>query len=449
MANLWAIIINLLIIGITIVSTTNDSNVNLFDTAKFTHCFSDKNESTSIVHDVESTSKQLVFSSNTFAFQLFKQLNKFEIKSNSSGLIYSPSSLYSTLILTYLGSRGDTERELRNRLKLNDVAKSSIAIAFRAMQLWNNLKSTKSTNSSHISDVNKLFVASQLKINSCVRDLFPDYIEAKDFVLQPAESLDSINEWISQHTAGKINNLLPIGSITPMTKLIMTNAIYFKSNWAQQFDSSKTQKAKFHVSSTEELEVDMMSMESISLMYGISEELQVTAVEIPYSSSDYSMVVLLPTQQEKGLDSLLREINSDNLQDLLHNMVDDDINLSLPKFKAEQEFELAGPLYSIGIKKLFDPRYVNLSVIFEDEKDSRQSALNSVLHKSYINVNEEGTEASAATAMIFARSGRPLFPTQFIANRPFLYLIRDTTSNLILFMGTVRRPNLNNDPLDQ
>lgn len=151
------------------------------------------------------------------------------------------------------------------------------------------------------------------------------------------------------------------------------------------------------------------------------------------------MVIILPSP-EKGLDSLLRDLTATSLQELLDSMVDDDLNISLPKFTFQQEFELAGPLFSAGFKKVFDPRYVDLSVIFSDAEDRQATALNAVLHKSYIKVNEEGTEAAAATALIFARSGRPLFPTEFIANRPFLYLVRDTSTNMPLFLGTVRRP---------
>lgn len=222
--------------------------------------------------------------------------------------------------------------------------------------------------------------------------------------------------------------------------MLVTNAVYFKSSWAHHFDQSKTKKDKFFVSPLEIIEVDMMNIYSANFLYGISETLQAIAVELPYSNPDYSMIIILP-EVNRGLDSLLRDLTIDNLNELIHNMVDDDVNISLPKFKAEQEFELAGPLYSLGMKKVFDPRYSDLSTIFS-EQNHTTSALNSVLHKSFIKVDEEGTEAAAATALIFARSGRPLFPTLFEANRPFLYLIRDTSTNMILFLGTVRRPRI-------
>lgn len=223
-----------------------------------------------------------------------------------------------------------------------------------------------------------------------------------------------------------------------MTRVIIANAIYYRGVWAQQFEVKNTKKSKFYVSPVEEIDVDMMSLESASVMYGISETLQVSAVDIPYSNPDYSMMIILP-DANKGLDSVIRDLTLSSLSDLTNNMFDNEVDLVIPKFRAEHEFELAGPLYSIGIRKLFDPRYVDLSLIF-NTNNTDSMALDSVVHKAYINVNEEGTEAAAATALVLARSGRPAFETQFIANRPFVYLIRDVSTNSILFLGTVRRP---------
>lgn len=229
-----------------------------------------------------------------------------------------------------------------------------------------------------------------------------------------------------------------------MTKILITNAVYFKSVWATPFDPVRTKKEKFYVSPTKVIQTDMMSIDSTSLMYGISEELQATAVDVPYSNPDYSMLIILP-HENKGLDSLIRDLSLSSYQALVNNLVDEEVNLVMPKFKAEKEFDLAGPLYSLGIKKIFDPRYVNISSLLTRDRSNDGVALDSVIHKSFIKVNEEGTEAAAATAMLFARSGRPAFPTQFIANRPFMFAIRDVSSNMILFLGTVRKPAAEDD----
>lgn len=316
-------------------------------------------------------------------------------------------------------------------------------MAFNGIQMWQKLKGTSNNNSTkktYFTDVNKIFVSDRLKINACFQAIFPSIIEKMNFASQPEKALLSINEWVKNQTHSKIVDLLPSGSINFGTKLVAANAVYFKSDWFYSFQVSKTTKDKFYVSPEEVIQVDMMSMtESKNLLYGISESLQATAVELPYSNQEHSMVIILPSA-ERGLDALLRDLTVQNLQELLNSMVDDDVNVVLPKFKAEQEFELAGPLYSIGFKKMLDSRYVDLSVIFADERDRNMTALNSVLHKSYVEVNEEGTEAASATALIFARSGRPLFPTQFVVNSPFLYIILEKSTNMIFFLGTVRRP---------
>lgn len=414
--------------------------LNVLNTTQYAKCLHD-NETVS-VEEMEMVSKMLVESCQHLGIQLIRTLSRYESKSDSKGLIFSPSSLWSTLMVTYLGSRGETEKELRKRLKLSNISKTSVAMAFNGIQMWQKLKGTTKNNvttRTYFTDVNKIFVSDRLKINSCFRDIFPSIIEQKKFATQPETALENINEWVKNQTHSKIVDLLPAGSINVGTKVVIANAVYFKSDWAHQFDVSKTTKDKFYVSPEEVIQVDMMNIESVNLLYAISDKLHASAVELPYSNQEHSMVIVLPSA-ERGLDALLRDLTVPNLQELLNSMVDDDVNLIMPKFTAEQEFELAGPLFSIGYKKIFDPRFVNLSVIFAKEADRNLTSLNSVLHKSYIKVNEEGTEAAAATAIIFARSGRPLFPTQFVANRPFLYLVRETSTNMILFVGTVRRP---------
>lgn len=432
-----------------------EASLNLLGGELITKCFNpNATATTDALSNIDDVSKILLDGSKFFAIKMLQTLNLFEPKSISKGLIFSPSSIWSTLMVTYLGSEGETEQELMNKLKLQQLSKSSVALAYKSIKWWKELKSlkivTNKTDNTLVSSANKLYIDDHLDINDCFKTVFADEIEMKSFSSRPTQCLEEINNWVSDQTKGKINNLLVPGSITPMTKIMIVNAIYFKSFWAQQFDSTKTRKHKFYVSLAEEMNTEMMIMDSASVTYGISEELRASAVEIPYSNPDFSMVIILP-DETRSLDSLIRELSLVKLQELLDNMYDDEVTLMIPKFKSEQELELAGALFSLGIRKLFDPRYVNLSLIFNSSinhnhnnqnNDGYKIALDSVIHKSYISVNEEGTEAAAATAMIFARSGRPAFPTQFIANRPFLYMIRDVSTNLILFLGTVRRPSM-------
>jgi len=154
------------------------------------------------------------------------------------------------------------------------------------------------------------------------------------------------------------------------------------------------------------------------------------------------MMIILP-EIHRGVDALVRGLQPEDIYNIINNgLYYDDVEVWLPKFKMEQEFDLAGPLFSMGVKKLFDPRFADLSAFFtNDTKFDNGVTVNNIVHKTAIEVNEEGTEAAAATAIVMSRSGRPLFPTKFVANRPFVFLLRDTATNVILFTGIVRRPN--------
>lgn len=400
-------------------------------------------------------SQILIEGSHSFAFDLLKALHKFEAKANSNGLLLSPSSIWSALIITYMAAKGETESELQSKLRLKNIPKSSVGMAYQGLRLWNDLKTNMSKMSESLSEkttvsqANRIFVNNETKLNPCFAELFDSDIKQMDFESNPIKSIEYINKWVSDQTNAKITDLIPNGAINPWTKMIITNAVYFQSKWLNQFNKDLTENTTFFISPTDEIPVQMMSIET-TLMYGISEKLQATAIELSYANPDYSMVVILP-DVGRGLDSLIQSMKSSDLYELVANMYDDEVSVQLPKFKVEQQFELAGPLYSIGIRKLFDPRFADLSSFFETEDNSNTTdtnvtrsgdgfALNSVIHKSYISVDEEGTEAAAATAMIYGRSGRPVFQTQFIANRPFLYLIRDVATNFILFLGTVRKP---------
>ncbi|RWS14580.1 serpin SMSB4 variant-like protein [Dinothrombium tinctorium] len=395
----------------------------------------------------QENSRTLIHGLYRFSINMLKSLHNFESRDTSTGILVSPFSIWSALVVSYMGARGDTDRELRVVLGLDDVPKYAVGMAYQGLRFWYKLKknATGASKKFAYSVANKIFVNKQLQLDSCIDEHFGVEVEAMDFVGDPYGSTQKINAWVEQTTNNKIKDLIPNGAITPWTNIIIANAIYFHSKWLNQFDPAKNEIRSFHVSPTEDIPVQMM-IQTGTFMFGVSENLRSTILDIPYANQDFSMLIILP-ETSKGVDSLVRNLSPQDLDTVINNLYDDEVYLALPRFKFEQEFELAGPLYSMGIKKLFDPRFSDLSGFFASVKKSNDSnfpaigiTVNSIVHKSFISVNEEGTEAAAATALLIARSGRPAFPTQFVVDRPFVYLIRDTATNVILFMGIVRRP---------
>lgn len=414
-------------------------------------CYSRSNSSTAPAanaDDLSSSSKEhsrtLIRGSHKFSLDMIKFLSNFESKETSEGILVSPYSVWSALVVMYMGSRGETESEIRSALRLQSIPKHSIGMAYQGLRLWYQLKQNSSdivsTNRKYAySAANRIFVNKQYNISSCIKSNFPTEVQSMNFA-DPEASIASINAWVETLTHGKIKHLMGPDSLTPWSQIVIANAVYFKSQWMTQFDQANSAVDEFHVNPVESMNVTFMKQTG-SFMYGISETLGATALDLPYADQQFSMLILLP-ETSTGVDSLLKSLQPNHIYDLVSHMYSDEVEVSLPKFRLEQEFDLSGPLFSLGVKRLFDPRYADLSGFFANASHFDSAlTVNGVIHKTAITVNEEGTEAAAATAFVVSRSGRPLFPTKFTANRPFIFLIRDTATNVILFTGVVRRPN--------
>lgn len=392
-------------------------------------------------------SRSLIRGSHKFSIDLLRYLANFESKDSSNGLLVSPFSVWSALLATYMGSKGSTEAEIKNALSIQDIPKQAVGMSYQGLRLWYNLKEKSSAKNGKYSyaAANRIFINDKLSLNHCIKEHFSQEVEPINFG-DSSQAVNTMNEWVSNMTRGKIKSLISKGSVNPWTQMVVANAIYFQSKWLYQFDSSATEQKHFQVTPTESMQIPFMTQTS-NLMIGTSDKLKVQVLDLPYADSQFSMLLLLP-DISRGIDGLIRILTPQDIYELVGEMYDDEVEVSIPKFKMEQEFDLAGPLYSMGIKSLFDPRFSDLSGFFEPsinngtESAEKGITVNSVVHKTLIKVDEEGTEAVAATAFLMARSGRPAFPTKFVADRPFLFIIRDTATNVVLFMGVVRRPEL-------
>jgi serpin B len=256
-----------------------------------------------------------------------------------------------------------------------------------------------------------------------------------DFKDAPETARLTINQWVEQQTDDKIKDLLQPGVLSSRTKLVLTNAIYFKGDWQTQFDKAQTRDEDFHLSATQNVNAPMMHREA-GFNYFDGGTLQI--LEIPYKSAELSMIVLLP-KEVGGMFALEQSLTTPNTRQWLGQLRPiPKVVLTLPKFKMTRQFELQGTLGSMGMTLAFDAH-----ADFSGMTGNRDFFISAVIHKAYIDVNEEGTEAAAATAVVMrsmmARMQQPA-PPVFRADHPFIFLIRDNRSGGILFMGRVADP---------
>jgi serpin B len=252
-----------------------------------------------------------------------------------------------------------------------------------------------------------------------------------DFIGSPEKSRSVINQWVIDKTEGKIKNLLPPGSIDSLTRLILVNAIYFKSKWLKQFSKSNTQDDDFHTIDGDTITVPMMSQED-HFRHTKGDGYQ--AIELPYLGSMMSMVIFVPDSGK--FKELEARLDAELVQDTVQNLRLKEVELSMPKYEFEAGFRLKPVLSKMGMPTAFNFGEANFSGI----TTSMLLFIGDVYHKAFVLVDEEGTEAAAATA-VEMRPGRPTTygHVKLKIDRPFIFLIRDVYGS-IFFMGRVMNP---------
>jgi serpin B len=374
----------------------------------------------------------VVEGNNAFAMELYGQL-----QDRSGNLFFSPESISTALAMTYAGARGDTASEMAKTLHFTLPA-DRFHPAMGA--LLSNL------NAAH--DGYQLRVANALWaqqgytfLNDFLKLTKTDYgagLNQVDFEDATEAARLTINRWVEQKTEDKITNLLPPGSLSSKTKLVLTDAIYFKGDWQTQFDKTQTNDEDFHLSTAQNVKAPLMHREG-GFNYFNGGTFQI--LEIPYKSAELSMLVFLPNDAS-GLRALEQSLTSPNMKQWFGQLRQvPKVVLTLPKFKMTQQLELRDTLGAMGMPLAFDAR-----ADFSRMTDNRGLFISAAIHKAYIDVNEEGTEAAAATGI---RMMRPTMvrvqtpPIIFLADHPFIFLIRDNRSGGVLFIGRVTDPTKN------
>ncbi len=378
--------------------------------------------------------KKVVEANNQFALDLYKVMTA---ENPGDNIFFSPWSISSALAVTYEGAEGSTADEIRSVFHF-PADESTMRNGYKEITDGINNGNSGFT----LKTANALWAEKTYTFLPSYLDTSDRYYSARvtnlDFITQPDESRQTINRWVEDQTANRIRDLLPAGSIVPETTLVITNAIYFKGTWATRFDEENTASEDFRVSPTTTVMVPMMKQTDASAKFWYTETSSFQALGMPYAShggKELSMLVLLPTDGDLG--GAEESLDAGTLSELRRDLVYQEVKVWFPKFKLETGYQMAGTLSEMGMPSAFNPGQAD----FSGMDGTRSLSISQVFHKAYVDVNEEGTEAAAATAVIMDRSMAPADQVPvFRADNPFIFLILDNESGDILFMGRVTNP---------
>lgn len=371
----------------------------------------------------------------TFALDLYQSLRS----DAQDNLFYSPYSISLALAMTLAGAEGETASQMTQVLRFSQPAER-LHPAFNAldqalMSRGRDLPAGADGTGFELSIANSIWGQQDLNFQDNFLDLLAEQYGAAmrlvDFIGSPDESRQLINEWIAWQTKDRIQDLLPEGSISVLTRLVLTNAIYFKASWLHPFDSDQTQDGIFVALNGATRSVAMMN-QAVRTVYTESDEYQ--AVELPYVGSEISMVLILPATGR--FESFEDDLDVGLLEQITTDLHDTRVTLSLPRFEFESTTGLADVLKGLGMQIAFEPPGPNSGADFSGMDGQRDLFVHDVLHKAFVAVDEEGTEAAAATAVIIGVESAP--PSAImVVDHPFIFLIRDRATGAILFLGRV------------
>ncbi|KAM6087397.1 heterochromatin-associated protein MENT-like [Chlamydotis macqueenii] len=399
-----------------------------------------------------------------FTVDLFNKLNE---TNKGKNIFFSPWSISSALALTYLGAKGNTATEMAEVLHFTQTAgsegSSSVARPSRGRpkrrkldpehkqaedihsgfkELLTAINKPRSTYS--LKSANRIYVDNTFPLLPQYIQLSKNYYKAEpqkvNFRTAPEQSRKEVNSWVEKQTEGKIKNLLGSRDVTNTTRLILVNAIYFKAEWEVKFRARDTELQPFRLSKNKTKPVKMMYMRDTFPVL-IMETMNFKMIELPYVKQELSMFILLPDDikdSSTGLEQLERELTYEKLSEWTDSkkMTKTLVDLYLPKFTMEERYDLRDNLISMGMRSAFSS-----NADFSGMAEKADVTISKVVHKSFVAVDEKGTEAAAATAVIVVLTSAPISNVlQFRADHPFHFFIRHNKSKSILFFGRFCSP---------
>jgi len=364
-----------------------------------------------------------------FCFDLYQ-----ELRVKEGNIFISPYSISTALAMTYGGARNLTEKEMAEVLHF-PLEQESLHAAFSGLQ--SHLNAIQDRGHVKLTVANSLWCQQGYSFLDSFLDLNKRHYGAGlnfvDFVKETEAARVAINEWVEEETQEKIKDMIKKGALDPLTTLVLCNAIYFKGDWQSPFEKRNTREAVFHVTAKDNVKVQMMTQTTFFKHKDFGE---FSAIEMLYKGYDLSMVVLLPKEID-GLPQLETSLTDSNatgwITDLL-NSPQSDVILSIPKFKTTYDVSLAKTLGGMGMPSVFS------NADFSGMTGKKDLFVDDVLHKAFVSVDEKGTEAAAATAIMAVGAGAPSKPLIFRVDHPFIFLIRENSTGSILFIGRIIDP---------
>jgi len=373
--------------------------------------------------------REVAEANNAFAAHLYSKLRE-----RDGNVFFAPQSVFVALAMTYAGARGETADRMGEVLRLRELRTAPVGESVRLS--LDGLKADKKKQGYELRVANALwgqkgfgFLPEFLKL---LRGDYGAGLRQLDFRASAETARKTINAWVEKETQRKITDLMALGTVDEMTRLVLTNAVYFKGLWAEQFDKKLTRDGPFTLAGGRRIQVPMMR---IKKNFAFAETNDLQLLQMAYEGRRLAMVVILPKKTD-GIAALDKSLTAEKLGEWLKGLRGGQVRVTLPPFKVTSKFSLADTLKAMGMQVAF-----TLRADFSGMTGRKDLCISAVEHKAFVDVNEEGTEAAAATGVAMQLTAMaPTKPVVFNADHPFIFLIRDVRTGMILFMGRVMNP---------
>ena len=375
---------------------------------------------------------------NGFAVDFYKQ-----VSDSDENIFFSPVSMYTAFSILYEGARGNTAAQMQDVFGFEPDAAARHNAMAHAMASLN-----RDDPHATLVTANALWIADWFEPHESYLGIARDiYLAGAEVVVFGGDTVKRINEWASDNTNGKIDEVITPDDVSAGTAMVINNAIYFKGTWVTQFSVEDTGQAEFWRNGTDSVDADFMHVTGMFDYHAVPDDGAggVQVLSMPYKGDRLSMMVMLPSERD-GMAHLQERLSADLIQEWRQGMTEMEVVVSMPKFEVKTKYDLSDPLYNLGMHDVFDEKAADLlgilGVLPGDEYLGRNLYVSGAFQDAYVKVNEEGTEAAAVTTIIVGMESEEPPPPRFIADRPFVFTIYDAESGMILFMGRVMDPSL-------